>query len=130
MHATFSHTHKVGNNGINANFRFRYICSFLHYYRPQQSCGKVMFLHLSVILSTGGACMPPHRACPPAMHASLPCTPPATHAPCHAHPLAMHPPCNACPSATHAPDLGILRDVVNEQAVRILLECILVCILK
>ena len=24
------------------------------YYRPQRSCGKVMFLHLSVILSTGG----------------------------------------------------------------------------
>ena len=23
------------------------------YYRPQRSCGKVMFLHLSVILSTG-----------------------------------------------------------------------------
>ena len=25
-----------------------------YYYRPQRSCGKVMFLHLSVILSTGG----------------------------------------------------------------------------
>ena len=24
------------------------------YYRPQRSCGKVMFLHVSVILSTGG----------------------------------------------------------------------------
>ena len=33
-----------------------------HFYRPQRSCGKVMFLHLSVILFTGGhvcrgACM-------------------------------------------------------------------------
>ena len=28
---TFPQTHKVGNNGINANFVFKYICSFLHY---------------------------------------------------------------------------------------------------
>ena len=30
-----------------------------YYYRPQRSCGKVMFLHVSVILFTGvgGACM-------------------------------------------------------------------------
>ena len=29
--STFSHTHKVGNNGINANFVSPHICSFLHY---------------------------------------------------------------------------------------------------
>ena len=29
---TFSHTLKVGNNDINTNFVFPYICSFLHYY--------------------------------------------------------------------------------------------------
>ena len=29
-----------------------------HHYRPQRSCGKVMFLHLSVILSTGGCVYP------------------------------------------------------------------------
>ena len=28
----------------------------LYDYRPQQSCGKVMFLHLSVILFTWGVC--------------------------------------------------------------------------
>ena len=28
------------------------------YYRPQRSCGKLMFLHLSIILS-GGGCLPP-----------------------------------------------------------------------
>ena len=28
------------------------------YYRPQRSCGKVMFLHVSVILSTGGGYLP------------------------------------------------------------------------
>ena len=30
-HSIFSHTHKVGNNDINANFVLSYICSFLHY---------------------------------------------------------------------------------------------------
>ena len=29
--STFSQTYKVGNNDINANFVFPYICSFLHY---------------------------------------------------------------------------------------------------
>ena len=29
--STRSQTHKVDNNGINANFLFPYICSFLHY---------------------------------------------------------------------------------------------------
>ena len=29
--STFSHTHKVGYNGINANFVFPHTCSFLHY---------------------------------------------------------------------------------------------------
>ena len=35
----------------------------INFYRPQRSCGKVMFLHLSVILSTGGclADTPPGR---------------------------------------------------------------------
>ena len=28
---TFSRTHKVGNNGIIANFIFPHSCSFLHY---------------------------------------------------------------------------------------------------
>ena len=44
----------------------------IHFYRPQRSWGKVMFLQASVILSTGGgvclsACWdtPPPRADPP-----------------------------------------------------------------
>ena len=45
-------------------------CTF---YFPQRSCGKVMFLHLSVILSTGGVCLiacwdthtPPGQTPPP-----------------------------------------------------------------
>ena len=54
----------------------------------------------------------PCHACPP------PCTPPPC-TPCHTHPL---PP--SMPPAMHAPPM--LRDAVNERAVRILLECILV----
>ena len=29
--------------------------NIVYFYRPQRSCGKVMFLHLSVILFTGGS---------------------------------------------------------------------------
>ena len=126
------------------------------YYRSQRSCGKVMFLHLSVILSTGGACVActppathaplamwtPYHTCPPrhahplathapnpsATHAPLPCTPPPCmpSPPCHARPPpAMHvPPAKYTSPVMHAP--GILWDAVNERAVRILLECILV----
>ena len=32
-----------------------------HYYRPQRSCGKVMFLHVSVILFVGGLCPSMHH---------------------------------------------------------------------
>ena len=35
--------------------------SHLNNYRPERSCGKVMFLHLSVILSTGGEENPLNR---------------------------------------------------------------------
>ena len=31
IYSSFSQTHKVGNNGINANFVSPYFCSFLHY---------------------------------------------------------------------------------------------------
>ena len=34
----------------------------INFYRPQRSCGKVMFLHLSVILSTGGCLADTSRA--------------------------------------------------------------------
>ena len=46
-------------------------------YRPQCSCGKVMFLHLSVILFTGGVSAP--------VHAGI-------HTPLGRHPLGRHPP--------------------------------------
>ena len=31
VHSTFLQTHKVGNNGIKANFVFLHVCSFPHY---------------------------------------------------------------------------------------------------
>ena len=96
----------------------------------------------------GGGYMDASHACSP-----LPCMPPThapnTHAPCHAHPLPHMPPCHICPPpATHTPlphiplpcmpplphvsppphmpPPPILRVAVNERAVRILLEWILV----
>ena len=58
-------------------------------YRPQRSCGKVMFLHLSVILSMGGvcssACWDTHTQTPPRQ------TPPLGR-----HPLGRPPLPSAC----------------------------------
>ena len=65
-------------------------------YRPQRSWGKVMILHLSVILFTGGGV-------------------------CHTHfPLGKHP-----PPGRH-PLCSTCWDMVNKRVVRILLECNLV----
>ena len=87
----------------------------------------------------------PHMPTSPAMHTPRPrmppCpthptampAPPGTHAclPCHAYPLGHTCPPRPCtPPVTHAPLPCIppttLRHAVNERAVRILLECILV----
>ena len=71
----------------------------MHLYHPQRSCGKVMFLHLSVILFTGGEGVsgrhPPGRQ------------------PLFRHPMGRHP-------GRHTPRWPL------QQTVRILLECILV----
>ena len=90
---------------VNLSFQFileDWLCS----YRPQRSCGKIMFLHLSVILSKGGGCLlhTPHGQTP---HGQTPLR-------AHTHTLGRHPP----PSASW--------DTVNKWAVHILLECILV----
>ena len=88
------------------------------------------------------------HACPPAMHippghaCPLPCTPPAMHGLGMHAPLPHMPSCHACPPChtcplpcmppvMHAPlpcmpPQWILRDAVNERAVRIVIECILV----
>ena len=63
-------------------------------YHPQQSCGKVMFLNLSVILSTGG-CLP---------QCTLGYTMPlARHPPGQSHPLAGTPPGRYTPLAGTPP---------------------------
>ena len=67
-------------------------------HRPQTKFAKVMFSQVSVYPQ--GGCVPQARMPPRA----------------HTHPRACMPP----------PPWQILRDAVNERAVRILLECIVV----
>ena len=60
-------------------------------YRPQCSCGKVMFLHVSVILSTGGCGSQTH---PPGQ------TPPQADNPLNNHPLWQTSPGQTPPGQT------------------------------
>ena len=73
------------------------------YYRPQRSCGKVMFLHLSVILFC-------HT--PPGRHPPAQCM--LGYTPCTVH------------AGIHIPLQSACWDTVNKRPIRILLECILV----
>ena len=77
-------------------------------YGPQRSCGKVMFLHLSLILFTGGGCLP---------QCILGYTP-------WADTPGQTPPWADTPLGR--PPGQICWGTVNKRAVRILLECILV----
>ena len=70
--------------------------------------GKIIVIHLSVILFMGRGCLP---------HCMLEYKPPDTH---------THPWTNTPPLGRHT--AGILWDTVNMRAVSILLECILVSI--
>ena len=79
-----------------------------YHYRPQRSWGKVMFLHLSVILFTGGifclsACwdIDPSRSRPPGADTLLPGADLPTGADTP-HPRSRHPP----PGAVHAGRYG------------------------
>ena len=60
-----------------------------YFYRPQRSCGKIMFLDLSLILFTGGSGRPPWADTP------LPGRPPWADTPGQTplgrHPLGRHP---------------------------------------
>ena len=111
-----------------------------HYYRPQRSWAKVMFLQVSVILSTGGGSASVHAGMPdhPPDQADTPPTrqtPPAP-GPLHQAPApGRHPPDQADPPGTrqappgpgrHPPPGSRRQHTVNERPVRILLECILV----
>ena len=105
---------------------------FVMYYRPQRSCGKVMFLHLSVILFTGGRGCSVHAG----IHTPLVRHPPG-QTPWTEHPsLGWHPrqtPLAWADNPTWAgtpidrpsPPLPASRWLLL-RTVRILLECILV----
>ena len=86
------------------------VCTFVvYYYHPQHSCSKVIFLHLSAILSTGGGGFP-------SMHLGR-------------HPQAdtpRHTPPRQTPPWADTPRQIPLRRRLLQQTVRILLECILV----
>ena len=76
-------------------------------------------------MHTPQPCMPPRHACSLGLH-----YPWAHMRPSHARPPVMHTPSHARPPSMHALQ-QILRDTINERAVRILLECILVlCCLR
>ena len=140
------------------NVRIRYLSKYYFlqiftfesiYYYPQRSCGKVMFLHLSVILLTGwGVSVKRPRVHTPLGHKHpLGTHPLGTHIPT---PLSRHPhgqklpldrnpapwAYTSCPvHLGYTPSLCMLAysplpsacwDTVNKWAVRILLECILV----
>ena len=102
----------------------------ISHYRPQRSCGKVMFLHLSVILSTGVGCLvdtpytdtPLQADTPPGQTSSL---------------AGRHPPGRQItppPETATAADTSWLAPTPPppwdghwlQRTVRILLECILV----
>ena len=120
------------------------------YYCPQRSCGKVMFLHLSVSHSVHGegVCHTPWQTPPGQTHPRqthplpsacwnthpLPSACWDTHTPCPVHVgIHTHTPPSACRD-THTPPhpvhVGILPlrsaswDTVNKRVVRIPLECI------
>ena len=73
----------------------------MHFYRPQRSWGKVMFLQVSVILFTGGLSAsvhagihppPPQEQTPPRADTPLEQTPPSRHPPLEQTPLGTDPP--------------------------------------
>ena len=105
------------------------------YYHPQLSWGKVMFLHVSVILFTGGSASVHAGIHPQTRHPPW-TRPPAgpdipdqiRHSPRTRHPPGAYPPGirHLLPRSRHPPEQCIVGDTGNKRAVRILLECILV----
>ena len=87
--------------------------------RRNEVVAKVMFLLVSVILSTGGPASV-HAGRPPrAKETTLPRRPP-----CQGRSPPRRPP------AKETPPRSRLRHTVNERSVRILLECILVVLIN
>ena len=92
---------------------------YFAYYRPQRSWGKVMFLHVSVILFTGGGGVCPlHAGIRPLGSDTPRADPSRTRHPLSRPPRSRHP-----PSTVHAGRYG------QQATVHILLECNLVTFL-
>ena len=106
----------------------RYPTGMFSCYRPQTKFAKVVFLHLSVILFSGGVCLsaclgytPPGSRHPP--REQIPPTPMSRHPPEQTPPSgSRHPP----GADTPPPEQCMLGDTGNKRAVYILLECRLV----
>ena len=102
-----------------------------HFYRPQTKFAKVMFLHVSVIMSTGVGglphCMLGYTSSGP--EAGTPHdqrqVPPRTRGRYPPGPEAGTPP-EQTPLGAEPPSQCMLGDTGNKRAVRILLECNLV----
>ena len=104
-------------------------CSLYHFeecnyfYRLQRSCDKVMFLHSSVILFTGGVCHTIPWADTPTPRADTPRADPPADTPL---PSACWDTSSLLSACWDTPLPSACWDTVNKRAVRILLECILV----
>ena len=94
-------------------------------YRPQRSCSKVMFLHLSVILFTGGSASSPGGVCHTPW-VDLPGQTPPRWTPPHPVHAGIHTPAAQCMLGYTLPLPSACWDTVDKQVVRIQLECILV----
>ena len=93
----------------------------LKFYCPQRSWGKVIFLHMYVILFMGDVCL---SAC---WDTHL--LPGADPPPRSRHPLRADTPTEQTPNGSrHPPEQCMLGDMGNKQVVCILLECNLVSI--
>ena len=92
-------------------YKTKYVIKLSSYYRPQRSWGKVTFLHVSVILFSGGLCL---SAC---------CDTPPTGS---RHPPEQTPPREQTPPPEQWQCM--LGDTGNKRVVRILLECILIAL--
>ena len=107
------------------NWLFKFFYCHAHYYRPQRSCGKVMFLHLSVSHSVdrgvSAGINPPGRYTP-GRYISRQVhpwagTPPGRYTPRQVHPLGRythrqaHPARQVHPTDRYTPWTGIPRQV-------------------
>ena len=84
--------------------KYEAVRDLLHFYRPQRSCDKVMFLHVSVILSTGVSGRHHPRQTPLGRHPWGTCTHPSPRQLTHGHTTrtdTLHPVTATVADGTH-----------------------------